>query len=62
MTGKISGIFAPIATPFIHENVSLKHLKDNMGKYSFGVAGVKYAIKRNPLKYNMSTKTTLCLI
>jgi 4-hydroxy-2-oxoglutarate aldolase len=34
MTEKISGIFAPIATPFINENLSLEHLKDNISKYS----------------------------
>ncbi|RLB35900.1 MAG: dihydrodipicolinate synthase family protein [Deltaproteobacteria bacterium] len=33
MGGKVSGIFAPITTPFVNEEVSLEHLKENVRKY-----------------------------
>jgi 4-hydroxy-2-oxoglutarate aldolase len=34
MTKTISGIFAPVTTPFVNEEVSLEHLKQNFRKYS----------------------------
>lgn len=34
MTKRISGIFAPITTPFVNEEVSLEHLRQNFRKYS----------------------------
>lgn len=40
MKKKLSGIFAPITTPFVNEDVSLEHLKANMLKYrNTGLAG-----------------------
>ena len=33
MKNKLSGIFAPITTPFMNEDVSIEHLKANMLKY-----------------------------
>jgi 4-hydroxy-2-oxoglutarate aldolase len=33
MAKRISGIFAPITTPFLNEEISLEHLKENMRKY-----------------------------
>lgn len=33
MIKKIEGIFAPITTPFVNEDVSLKNLRDNMRQY-----------------------------
>jgi len=33
MTPKLTGIFAPITTPFVNEDISLEHLKSNMRKY-----------------------------
>jgi len=32
-TNRLSGIFAPITTPFVQEEVSIGKLKENMGKY-----------------------------
>ncbi len=34
MSVSLSGIFAPITTPFVDEEVSLEHLRDNVRKYS----------------------------
>ncbi len=34
MKGKIAGIFAPITTPFVDEEVSIDDLKENIRKYS----------------------------
>lgn len=40
MKKKLSGIFAPITTPFVNEDVSLEYLKANMLKYrNTGLAG-----------------------
>ncbi len=33
MTKRLSGIMAPITTPFLNEEVSIKHLKENIRKY-----------------------------
>ncbi len=33
MTKRVSGIFAPICTPFVDEEVSIKHMKENMRRY-----------------------------
>ena len=33
MATSISGIFAPITTPFVNEKVSLEHLRENVRKY-----------------------------
>ena len=33
MARKLSGIFAPITTPFVNDEVAIKHLKANMIKY-----------------------------
>lgn len=33
MTARLSGIFAPITTPFVDEEVAIDQLKDNMRKY-----------------------------
>jgi 4-hydroxy-2-oxoglutarate aldolase len=33
MTKRISGIFAPITTPFVQETVSIERLRDNLRKY-----------------------------
>lgn len=33
MTTNMSGIFAPITTPFVNEKVSLEHLRENVRKY-----------------------------
>ena len=40
MSKKLAGIFAPISTPFVNEDISLEHLKSNMRKYrETGLAG-----------------------
>ena len=40
MTSKISGIFAPITTPFVNDEPALDQLKTNMRKYrETGLAG-----------------------
>ena len=33
MSPKLAGIFAPITTPFVNEDISLEHLKSKMRKY-----------------------------
>ena len=33
MTKRVSGIFAPICTPFVDEEVSLEHMRENMRRY-----------------------------
>lgn len=33
MTKRISGVFAPVTTPFVDEEVSIAHLKENFRKY-----------------------------
>jgi 4-hydroxy-2-oxoglutarate aldolase len=34
MTKRISGVFAPVTTPFVDEEVSIAHLRENFRKYS----------------------------
>ena len=34
MAGRIKGIFAPLTTPFVDDEVAFDHLKENMKKYS----------------------------
>jgi 4-hydroxy-2-oxoglutarate aldolase len=34
MAKRVSGVFAPITTPFVNEDVSVNHLKENVKKYS----------------------------
>ena len=33
MTKKLSGILAPICTPFVNQEVSIEKVRDNMRKY-----------------------------
>ncbi len=33
MTGKVSGIFAPISTPFVDGEVCIEHMKENVRRY-----------------------------
>ena len=33
MKGSVSGIFAPIGTPFVDGEVSIEHMKENIRRY-----------------------------
>ena len=59
MTKKLSGILAPICTPFVNQDVSIERVRDNMHKYRTAPLAGYFALGSNGENKSLTEKEKL---